>query len=110
MKNSNWNRYEAALLIDGYKRIEQDNVSRKEVAHEISERLRTQELIESATYRNVNGITLQLGAIEYLMTDGAHGISHVSNMFREMVELYKEDKAAFSILLKEAKIKYPYKR
>ena len=108
MKNSNWNRYEAALLIDGYKRIEQDNVSRKEVAHEISERLRTQELIESATYRNVNGITLQLGAIEYLMTDGAHGISHVSNLFREIVKLYKEDPAAFTKLFEEAYLIYPY--
>ena len=109
MKNSNWNRYEAALLIDGYKRIEQDNVSRKEVAHEISERLRTQELIESATYRNVNGITLQLGAIEYLMTDGAHGISHVSNLFREIVKLYKEDPAAFNKLFEEANFRYPRK-
>ena len=107
MKNPNWNRYEAALLIEGYKRIEDGNVSRKEVAEEISERLRAHGLKEGVTYRNVNGITLQLGAIEFLMTDGIHGISHVSNLFREMVELYKEDKAAFSILLKEAKIKYP---
>ena len=107
MKNSKWNRYEAALLIEGYKKFENGDVGRKEVAEEISERLRAQGLKESATYRNVNGIALQLGAIEFLMTDGAHGISHVSNLFREMVELYKEDKAAFSILLKEAKIKYP---
>ena len=106
MKNPNWNRYEAALLIEAYKRIENGSVGRKEVAQEISERLRTQGLIESATYRNVNGITLQLGAIEYLMTDGAHGISHVSNLFREIVELYKDNHAGFSILLKEAKMKY----
>lgn len=109
MKNSNWNRYEVALLIEGYKRLESGDASRKEVAEEISERLRAQGLIESATYRNVNGITLQIGAIEYLMTDGVHGISHMSNLFREIVELYKENRAAFSILLKEAKIKYPYK-
>jgi len=108
MKNSNWNKYEAALLIEGYKRIENGNVSRKEVAEEISERLRTQGIIESVTYRNVNGITLQIGAIEYLMTDGAHGISHVSNLFREVVKLYKEDPAAFTKLFEEANLIYPY--
>ena len=108
MKNSNWNRYEAALLIEAYKKVENGNVSRKEVAEEISERLRTQGVIESTTYRNVNGITLQLGAIEFLMTNGAHGISHVSNLFREVVELYKEDYSEFLALLDEAKHKYPY--
>jgi len=56
------------------------------VAEEISERLRTQGVIESVTYRNFNGITLQLGTIEFLMTDGAHRISHVSNLFREIVD------------------------
>lgn len=108
MKNSNWNRYEAALLIDGYKRVENGDVSRKEVAEEISERLRIGQT-ESTTYRNVNGITLQLGAIEYLMTDGAHGISHVSNLFREIVDLYNEDYNTFSWLLNEANLRYPNK-
>ena len=59
------------------------------------------------TYRNVNGVTLQLGAIDYLMSDGAHGISHVSNLFREVVKLYKEDLAAFSKLFEEANLIYP---
>lgn len=107
MRNPRWNKYEAALLIDGYKRVENGNAYRKEVAVEISERLRSNELIDSETYRNVNGITLQLGAIDYLMTDGAHGVSHVSNLFREVVRLYKEDYAAFLLLLDEAKHKYP---
>ena len=107
MKNSNWNRYEAALLIEAYKKVENGNVSRKEVAEEISERLRTQGVIESVTYRNVNGITLQLGAIEFLMTDRAHGISHVSNLFREIVKLYNEDDCEFLKLLEESNRKYP---
>lgn len=106
MKNSNWNRYEAALLIEGYKRVENGDASRKQVAEELSERLRIG-LIESVTYRNVNGITLQLGAIEFLMTDGARGVSHVSNLFREIVTLYNEDNATFSCLLNEANRLFP---
>ena len=106
MRNSKWNKYEAAILIDGYNRVANGLDSRKEVALEISERLRRFNLMENITYRNVNGITLQLGAIEYLMTNGARGISHVSNLFREIVCLYKEDAVMFTRLLDEANLKY----
>ena len=82
MKNLKWNKYEAALLIDGYNRVAKGHASKKEVAILLSERLRSTGLMISETYRNVNGITLQLGAIEFLMTNGAHGVSHVSNLFR----------------------------
>lgn len=102
MRNSEWNKYEVALLIEGYIRITNGNANRKDVAKEISERLRYEKKHESITYRNINGITLQLGAIEYLMTDGAHGISHVSNLFKEIVKLYKEDNCAFQKLLEKA--------
>lgn len=109
MKNLKWNKYEAALLIEGYKRVVNGQASRKEVAIIISKRLKLPEMIDYDTYRNTNGITLQLGAIEFLMTDGAHGISHVSNMFREIVELYKEKPTEFARLLEEAKQRYPEK-
>lgn len=109
MRNTKWNKYEAALLIDGYNRVANGKISRKEVAVNISERLRYLGLTDGETYRNVNGITLQLGAIEFLMTNGAHGISHVSNLFREIVKLYKEDPAAFNKLFEEANFRYPRK-
>ena len=107
MRNSAWNKYEVAILIEGYIRFANSNASRNDVAKEISNRLRSGVYHDSITYRNINGITLQLGAIEYLMTDGEHGISHVSNLFREIVELYKEDCCAFQKLLEEANKTYP---
>lgn len=109
MRNTKWNKHEAALLIDGYNRAANGHASIKEVAMRISERLRPSGMQDSETYRNVNGITLQLGAIQFLMTDGAHGISHVSNLFREIVKLYKEDSTEFAKLLEEAKHRYPNK-
>ncbi len=109
MKNIEWNKYETALLIDGYNIVVNGHASKKEVAMNISNRLRFSGLKNNETYRNVNGIILQLGAIEFLMTDGAHGISHVSNLFREIIKLYKEDNTAFANLLKEANRRYPNK-
>jgi len=109
MRNAKWNKYEATLLIDGYKKVANGHASVKEVAMRISERIRPSNLQDCDTYRNVNGITLQLGAIQFLMTDGAHGISHVSNLFREIVKLYKEDPTEFARLLDEARQSYPNK-
>ncbi len=107
MENSVWNKYEVALVIEGYIRMANGNANRKDVAKEISERLRSEKYHENTTYRNINGITLQLGAIEYLMTDGAKGISHVSNLFKEIVKLYKKNNCAFQKLLEEANQRYP---
>ena len=109
MRNIKWNKYEATILIEGYKRVANGHASRKEVAMIISERLRAQGLTDNETYRNVNGITLQLGAIEFLMTDGARGISHVGNLFRKIVKLYKEDFDTFANILEEANRRYPNK-
>lgn len=109
MRNLKWNKYEAALLLDGYNSVANGNASIHEVAMRISERIRPSNLQDSETYRNVNGITLQLGAIQFLMTDGAYGISHVSNLLREIVELYKKDPTEFARLLEDAKQKYPNK-
>ena len=109
MRNAKWNKYEATLLIDGYKKVANCHASVKEVAMRISERIRPSNLQDCDTYRNVNGITLQLGAIQFLMSDGAHGISHVSNLFREMVKLYKEDSTEFAKILEEAEHRYPNK-
>lgn len=109
MRNLKWNKYEAALLIEGYKRVANGHASIKEIAMRISERIRPSSLQDSETYRNVNGITLQLGAIQFLMTDGVHGIAHVSNLFREMVKLFKENPTEFAKLLEEAKHRYPNK-
>lgn len=109
MRNAKWNKYEATLLIDGYKKVANGHASVKEVAMRISERIRPSNLQDCDTYRNVNGITLQLGAIQFLMSDGAHGISHVSNLFREMVKLYNEDSTEFAKILEEAEHRYPNK-
>ena len=78
MKNSKWNKYEAALLIDGYKRVVNGHASIKEVAMRISERIRPSNLQDCETYRNVNGITLQLGAIQFLMTDRVNASNFLS--------------------------------
>lgn len=108
--NAGWNRYETAILIDAYLRVKEGNISRKDVIAEVSNRLRTRMLklgvTISDTYRNENGISLQMSAIGHAMGT-ENGISHVSNIFREIIEIYQGNYAKFSQLLTIANVMYP---
>ena len=106
-----WNKYETALLIDAYERVVSGEVSRKEAVRMLSERLRNRMLLNgievSDTYRNENGIAMQMSAIEYCMTDGEKGFENPSKMFVDVANLALEDRTTFELLLKEALSLYP---
>ena len=57
MRNLKWNKYEAALLLDGYNRVANGNASIQEVAMRVSERIRPSNLQDSETYRNAVSYT-----------------------------------------------------
>ena len=57
---------------------------------------------------DLENILYSHGLFDYIYLS-AHGISHVSNLFREIVKLYKEDSTEFAKLLEEAKHRYPNK-
>lgn len=64
-----WDKYETALLIDGFWRIENSPEKKKEIIAELSESLRTRAVnlgIEiDDVFRNVNGISMQLSPIAH---------------------------------------------
>ena len=108
--NPKWNKYEIAILVDAYLKVSDGVIPKKEAINVISMRLRgymiKKKVLISDTYRNNNGITLQMGAVEYLFTDGQHGVKHVSNLIREIVELYQNDRGGFCRLVTEANLIY----
>lgn len=105
-----WNKYEAVLLVDAYLKCSNGEISKDKAVAILSRRFRNYMVRMGApineTYRNESGISLQMSAIEYLFTNGASGISHVSNLFREIVDLYRSDIDAFNTILSSAIIKY----
>lgn len=109
--NIGWNKYEVVLLIDAYQRCLQDEWSRKDAVAILSKRLRARmQRLGSAvneTYRNENGISMQMSAIEYLFTDGQKGISHASTLFREVFKLFNEERSSYDETLKIAEFMYP---
>jgi len=106
-----WNKYEAVLLVDAYLKFCAGELPRTLAVAQVSKRLREHMkrmgVPISDTYRNESGISLQMSAIEYLFTEGACGISHVSNLFRDIVDLYMNDRESFNTVLSSAVAKYP---
>ena len=109
--NIGWNKYETAILIDAYIQVKEGKLLRKDAVAQVSKRLRERMLrigtTISETYRNENGISMQMSAIGYAMGNDSNGISHVSNIFREIVKMYNEENDKFHQLLSIANAMYP---
>ena len=105
LRQPKWDKYEAALLFMTYERIEKGANIDKET-EKLSSSLRTlalqrREPIDD-TYRNINGIKMQLANVQYLFTNGEKGLPRGSSIIREMYELYKTTPAEYQIIMKEA--------
>lgn len=100
-----WDCYEVALLFSTYERVA-DGADCSTEAARLSETLRAlarrRGVSIDGTYRNVNGMKMQLANVQYLFTDGQKGISGASAMIRQMYDLYKTNPADYQTVLKEA--------
>ncbi|MBP3656732.1 MAG: hypothetical protein J6K32_08560 [Clostridia bacterium] len=100
-----WDRYEVALLFSAYEQVANGADISAEAA-KLSETLRVLAIRRGVsiddTYRNVNGMKMQLANVQYLFTGGQKGLSGASAMIRQMYELYKDTPAEYQTILKEA--------
>lgn len=104
-RQSNWDKYEVALLIESVMKIHQGIVSRDDELHKLSNllRKRAQNLgqIIDDKFRNYNGMSLQVASIESLLLPD-RAPRHYSRLFDEMVALYNSDSMRFEAILTEA--------
>lgn len=107
MRQPKWSQYEVVLLVEAYWKIKKDKSSRKSVIAQLSAKLRAfakaQGLEIDDTFRNENGISMRLGELEYLFSGDGSGLKNTSDLFREIVDLYRSDYNQFEKLLMEAK-------
>lgn len=101
-----WDKYEVALLIEAYLRIDQKTESRQRVVAETSQLLRERAVYLGIDiddiYRNENGIKMRMSTMQYLFTEGRKGIPNDSKLFAEIFNLYNNDRASFKRILKIA--------
>ena len=89
-----WNQHEVALLIDAYIRVA-EGADLGQTVEALSLTLRELAIqsgqVVDETYRNVNGMRMQLAKVQYLFTDGQKGMTGASAMLLQMYELYRTD-------------------
>ena len=100
-----WDKYETALLIETFWKINEGKSSREQCLEELSNLLRQRAtnlgLEIDDIFRNYNGMSLQLAAIESLLIPDRTE-RHCSQMFLYMTYLYKNDRNQFDCILSEA--------
>lgn len=100
-----WDKYEAAILLNFYLRYLEGALSKKDAIQTVSKRLRTMaknnNVIIDDTYRNISGIIFQLLSMESAY-NGFTITKPASKLFAEIVALYKNDRKQFDNLLMEA--------
>lgn len=104
-----WDKYETALLIDMYWKIENGEITWKDGVSSLSTTLRTRAINNKIEiddlFRNENGIALQLKTIEYIFYNGEKGLKNTpSKIYVEIADLYNNDKNKFAQLLFEANV------
>lgn len=103
-----WDRYEVALLLDAYLRIQEEPQKEKDILADLSKNLRKRAIhlgyTIDAVFRNENGMSLQYQRMKFLMTNSAYGFDGpVSRCFHEVVEIYKKDRNWYQMILNKAR-------
>lgn len=102
-----WDEYEAVILLNALLAVRNGTMLRKDAAEEVSHSLRQRALSMGQEiddrFRNVAGIEMQMGRMEYSLTNGEKGLNPSSELFKNVVKLYKEDQLGYRKLLREAK-------
>lgn len=101
-----WNKFEAAILLDNYLKYINNEITRKEAIELTSDELRnmakSQNIDIDDIFRNVNGITFQMHSMESAYR-GYTLMKPASKLFLEIVTIYKNDINEYDRILKEAR-------
>ena len=104
MRQPNWDKHETALLIEAYWKIKADKSLKGAIVAALSSSLRKRASFDiDDTYRNENGINMRLGELDYLFSSGSVGLKNTSELFREMVDMYLNNRSEYEMVLSEAK-------
>lgn len=105
-KQSKWDIYEAAILLDGYLETQQKCQPRIQIIKRVSEQLRNMAInrgkVIDEVYRNENGISYQMQSMDSAYK-GENVYVPATRLFKEVVELYRTDTERYFDILEEAK-------
>ena len=101
-----WDIEEAVLMLDMLLKSIDGKLTRKEAIRQVSEKLRRRAVNRGITiddiFRNENGITFQMSALEVAYTGIKTKLKQPSKLFVETVNLYRNHRELYEEILKEA--------
>lgn len=102
-----WDKQETAILIDAYLRVKNKELSQLEAVKEVSFSLRRRAVHSGLeiddVFRNINGISMQMKIIGGLIDERPSGLHSSTKIFKDMVDLYKNNPHVFNKILIQAK-------
>lgn len=104
-----WDMSEAVIMLNALISAREGRMSRKDAIEAVSSELRVRAkrngIEVDDIFRNVNGITLQMSTMEYILTNGEKGMkkSSMSKLFQNVVAMYRNDRATYEKTLREAR-------
>lgn len=104
-KKVGWDKYETALLIEAFWKIENKEGNRIEILTQLSKSLRQKAINQGQEiddkFRNYNGMTMQIANLAGSFFPERSSL-HKTMIFEEVANLYKTDREKFNKLLEEA--------
>lgn len=101
-----WDVEEAVLMLDTFLHSLDGKLTRKEAIHEVSEKLRRRAINKGIEideiFRNENGITFQMSAMEVAYTGIKTKLKQPTKLFIETVDLYRNHREDYEKILREA--------
>lgn len=108
-----WDKYEAAVLLDACLQVERGEMTRPAAVTYVSELLRNRAMREGmeidSSFRNKKGIDSQLFKMINCLQHKSYGYA-IPKLFYETLALYESDKEAFDELVKKAAGAIPEKK
>ncbi len=104
-KHIAWSKYEIALLFMVYERIANGSNFEGQsfwLSGALRQLASVKGIAVDETFRNINGINMQLNIVQYLFTNGEKGLPGASRAFRDMYDLYVNNHDKFKNILDEA--------
>lgn len=102
-----WNQYEAAILLDAYLKILTSGSPFSKIVEDTSKKLRVMAvnngLAIDDTYRNINGIILQMYSMESAYLGYKKRIP-ATKLFTDVVRVYQEDRKVYNEWLTKANV------
>lgn len=101
-----WDIEESVLMLDALLKSLDGELTRKEAIHQVSEKLRKRAINKGIEiddiFRNENGITFQMSAMEVAYTGVSTKLKQPTKLFIETVELYRNHREDYEEILREA--------